>query len=183
VRYIGGLRHNTAMRTDERVRLASEMVQGSLAMKMLSWESPVYDRLTSIRRQENKYQFKTAHIRACNTALQFIVTPLVSFATFATFRARGGTLTVPSVFYALSLLSLPRLYMVNFFVLGEQSSAMLAGLWQCCAQALAHVALQGAASHQQHLANAIWTAHTHDMHIRADCWVYGSASLRQRLPC
>jgi hypothetical protein len=118
VRYIGGLRHNTAMRTDERVRLASEMVQGSLAMKMLSWESPVYERLTAIRRQENRYQFKTAHIRACNTALQFIVTPLVSFATFATFRARGGTLTVPSVFYALSLLSLPRLYMVNFFVLG-----------------------------------------------------------------
>jgi hypothetical protein len=35
VRFIGGLRHATALRTDERVRLASEMVGGALACKML----------------------------------------------------------------------------------------------------------------------------------------------------
>jgi ABC-type multidrug transport system fused ATPase/permease subunit len=108
------------VRTDERVRLASEMVNGSLGMKFLSWEAPVYERLTAIRQQENLPQFKTARIRACNTALQFLVTPLVSFATFGTFRARGGVLSVPSVFFCLSLLSLPRLYMVNFFVLAVQ---------------------------------------------------------------
>lgn len=34
-------------------------------------------------------------------------------------RARSGVLDVPSVFYALSLLQLPKLYMVNFFVLGR----------------------------------------------------------------
>eukprot|EP00198_Chlamydomonas_reinhardtii_P013538 XP_001702875.1 predicted protein [Chlamydomonas reinhardtii] len=38
VRYIGGLRRNTARCTDERVRLAGEVVEGALAMKMLSWE-------------------------------------------------------------------------------------------------------------------------------------------------
>ena len=34
-------------------------------------------------------------------------------------RARSGTLNVASVFYALSLLHLPKLYMINFFVLGK----------------------------------------------------------------
>ncbi|PNH03030.1 Protein kintoun [Tetrabaena socialis] len=38
VRYIGGLRRNTARCTDERVRLAGEVVEGALAMKMMSWE-------------------------------------------------------------------------------------------------------------------------------------------------
>lgn len=38
VRPVGKIRQNTAARTDERVRLASEAIQGSLAMKMLSWE-------------------------------------------------------------------------------------------------------------------------------------------------
>lgn len=38
MRPVGKIRQNTAARTDERVRLASEAIQGSLAMKMLSWE-------------------------------------------------------------------------------------------------------------------------------------------------
>jgi hypothetical protein len=35
VKYIGGLRHNTAQQTDERVRLTSEAIHGILAAKML----------------------------------------------------------------------------------------------------------------------------------------------------
>jgi hypothetical protein len=49
--------------------------------------------------------------RAVNQALQFAITPVVAFATFATYRAVSGTLNVASVFYALSLLQLPKLYM------------------------------------------------------------------------
>ncbi len=50
-------------------------------------------------------------IRATNNAISCCVTPVVAFATFATFRACNGTLDIPSVFYALSLLTLPRLTM------------------------------------------------------------------------
>ena len=35
VRPVGNIRKNNAEKTDERVRLASEVIQGSLAMKML----------------------------------------------------------------------------------------------------------------------------------------------------
>ncbi|GFR41484.1 hypothetical protein Agub_g2175, partial [Astrephomene gubernaculifera] len=120
VRYIGGLRRNTARCTDERVRLAGEVVEGALAMKMLGWEDPFAAALRDIRGRETHYSRRTQRIRGVNFALQFAITPIVSFVTFAVYRARSGTLHVASVFYALSLLSLPKLYMVNFFVLAVQ---------------------------------------------------------------
>ncbi len=38
VRPVSTIRRKTAARTDERVRLAGEVINGALAMKMLSWE-------------------------------------------------------------------------------------------------------------------------------------------------
>ncbi|KAG2425890.1 hypothetical protein HYH02_014893 [Chlamydomonas schloesseri] len=121
VRYIGGLRRNTARCTDERVRLAGEVVEGALAMKMLSWEDPFTSALRSIRGRETAYSRRMQRIRAVNFGMQFCITPIVSFVTFAVYRARNGTLNTASVFYALSLLHLPKLYMVNFFVLAVQT--------------------------------------------------------------
>lgn len=59
-----------------------------------------------------------ARIRAVNMALQFVIACVVTFTTFAVFRARSGVLSVASVFYALSLLQLPRRTMSSF-VSGE----------------------------------------------------------------
>ena len=111
VRPVGNIRRNNAQRTDERVRLASEAVQGALAMKMLSWQAPIAEALRAIRRAEAGHVRQMARIRAFNNALNWCVTPVVAFATFAVFRACNGTLNIPSVFYALSLLALPKLYM------------------------------------------------------------------------
>jgi hypothetical protein len=61
---------------------------------------------------------RMALIKALNNALYFSATPVVSFVTFATARALGRTLSVPTVFFCLSLLRLPQLYMVTFFILG-----------------------------------------------------------------
>ncbi|GLC33196.1 hypothetical protein PLESTB_000360400 [Pleodorina starrii] len=121
VRYIGGLRRNTARCTDERVRLAGEVVEGALAMKMLSWEDPFADALRAIRARETYFSRRMQRIRGVNFAMQFCITPIVAFVTFAVYRARNGSLKVASVFYSLSLLHLPKLYMVNFFVLAVQT--------------------------------------------------------------
>lgn len=121
VRPVGSIRQNTASKTDERVRLASEAIQGSLAMKMLSWEKPIADTLCSIRDAEASFIVQMARIKAVNNALYFCITPVVAFCTFAVYRALNGTLNVPSVFYALSLLALPKLYMVLFFIQAVQS--------------------------------------------------------------
>jgi hypothetical protein len=48
------------------------------------------------------------------------MTPVVSFVTFSVYRAMHGELNLPSVFYALSLLHLPKLYLVYFAVIGFQ---------------------------------------------------------------
>lgn len=48
------------------------------------------------------------------------MTPVVSFVTFSVYRALHGELNLPSVFYALSLLHLPKLYLVYFAVIGFQ---------------------------------------------------------------
>ncbi|KAL6765994.1 hypothetical protein V8C86DRAFT_2453065 [Haematococcus lacustris] len=125
VRPVASIRRRTAQFTDERVRLASEVIQGSLAMKMLSWEQPLASTLARIRAQEAACIRQMARIRAVNMAMQFAITPIVSFATFAVYRALHGQLNVASVFYSLALLHLPKLFMVQFFVLGVQSMTEL----------------------------------------------------------
>lgn len=125
VQFVGGLRRETAARADERVRLTGEVISGALAMKMLGWEDPFTAAICDIRKQEVRHSGRMAQIRALNLALQFAMTPVVAFVTFATYRALNGELNVPSVFYALSLLNLPKLTMVYFFVLGVQFLAEL----------------------------------------------------------
>ncbi len=49
VRTIGSLRRQTALKTDARVKFASEFIQGALAMKMLSWEKPFFEAIRTIR--------------------------------------------------------------------------------------------------------------------------------------
>lgn len=108
VRTVAGLRRNTARKTDERVRLTGEVIQGALAMKMLGWEDPFTAAICKIRSQEVKYAGRMAQIKGLNLALQFAMTPVATFTTFAVYYALGGTLSLPSVFYVLSLLHLPK---------------------------------------------------------------------------
>jgi ABC-type multidrug transport system fused ATPase/permease subunit len=115
-RSIGSLRASTAEQTDQRVRLTGEAISGILACKMLAWEPFLLDRIRAIRRAETSYIAKTNAIRAANMALSYAITPLCSLITFATARGTGAELTVANVFYALALLSLPKLSMCDFFV-------------------------------------------------------------------
>lgn len=89
-------------------------LQGALACKMLGWEDPLAGALRKLRGAEASQVARMARIRACNMALQFIISCLVTFATFAVYRARGGELAVASVFFSLSLLQLPRRTMSSF---------------------------------------------------------------------
>lgn len=56
------------------------------------------------------------------------MTPVVAFVTFGVYRALHGELNLPSVFYALSLLHLPKLYLVYFAVIGKFHKADTKGL-------------------------------------------------------
>jgi ABC-type multidrug transport system fused ATPase/permease subunit len=124
-RPVAKIRLATAKKTDERVRVTSEVINGALAVKMLAWESPVADKINAIRDQEAKHLKRMSNIRGANNALTFCCVPATAFVTFASAAAFNGSINIPSVFYCLSLLALPRLYMVQFFVMAISSLSEL----------------------------------------------------------
>jgi ATP-binding cassette subfamily C (CFTR/MRP) protein 4 len=135
VRTVAGLRRNTARKTDERVRLTGEVIQGALAMKMLGWEDPFTAAICKIRSQEVRYAGRMAQIRGLNLALQFAMTPVATFTTFAVYYALGGTLSLPSVFYVLSLLHLPKVRAKGAGMHGAR--AVHGHTWSVCSPGLA----------------------------------------------
>ncbi|CAG9463350.1 unnamed protein product [Pedinophyceae sp. YPF-701] len=116
VRLLGRLRSRAAAVTDERVRLAGEAIAGALAVKFAAWEAPLARQLAGLRSKEHSVLRKRALIVATNFSVQFMIVPLVAFLTFTTARMVGKELSVPSVFYTMALLNLPRLWMAIFFV-------------------------------------------------------------------
>jgi hypothetical protein len=58
------------------------------------WEEPMSDQLRRIRSLEAGQIARRQRINAMNFALNFAITPICGFATFAVARAMGRTLTV-----------------------------------------------------------------------------------------
>lgn len=108
-RRITRLRAAAAAATDARVRLTSEALNGVLAAKMLVWEAPLLRALGALRAAEAAPLRRMARIRAANQALSWAVAPLSALGVFGVARAVGDELSVPTVFYAIALLSIPKL--------------------------------------------------------------------------
>lgn len=125
-RNIGKHRQRTAALTDMRVKETSEVCTGILPVKMHCFETAFKDRLGRLRAAEESSLRTVTTLRASNAAL-FFAAPLVSsFALFATYVQLGmheGVLTQARVFYAIALLQLPRLWMVNFFLRASEISS------------------------------------------------------------
>ena len=62
------------------------ITQGALAVKMLSWERLFCRQLGAMRAAEASHVAAMSRVRVLNTAILFVVGPLVSFVTFATYR-------------------------------------------------------------------------------------------------
>ncbi len=71
--------------------------------------------ILNIHLQEVYFAGRMAQIRGLNLALQYCMAPVTAFVTVAGYKSMGGVRNVSSVFYALSLLNLPRLYMVGLW--------------------------------------------------------------------
>ncbi|KAG2430853.1 hypothetical protein HXX76_009827 [Chlamydomonas incerta] len=123
--YISELRGARARCTDERVRLMAEVVDGHLAVKMCGLEDSFQVRIKKLRKAEERQVRRASRIRAFNLALYTSISSIIAFVTFSVHRARGGSLNVASVFYALSLLQLPAAYLVYDFVTAAQYATEL----------------------------------------------------------
>jgi hypothetical protein len=98
--------------------MTSEVVAGAMALKMLCWEGPFLRAITGSRAQEEREMMRIARIRALNFALVFAAGPIMALAMFSVAAYHYQELSVPSLYYALALLNLPRVSMTNWFVMG-----------------------------------------------------------------
>lgn len=121
-RQLGALRGRAVEQADARMRLAGESVNGALAMKLLCWEQPLCAALSRLRAGEARALSHIGRIRASSMALEAVNTTIVTFVTFTVYTAMGGQLHVPRVFYVLSLLHLPKLFVCSFFVNAVQTA-------------------------------------------------------------
>ncbi|XP_041973563.1 ATP-binding cassette subfamily C member 4-like [Aricia agestis] len=105
------LRGKIAKRTDERVKVMSELVNGVQVIKMYAWEKPFEKLVEKLRQYEIKFISQTAMIKGFCTSLIVFSERLVLFAAIVTFTATGGqicseiTFSLAQYYYLLQMAS------------------------------------------------------------------------------
>lgn len=115
---IGYLRHKSSLSSDKRIHFMSQIISGSMVVKMLSWETPFFYRIKSLRKQEEHYVLRRAVVMGANEALSTFMGPLAAFITVLVVWSQGKTLKMSGVFYAIVLLGIPRWSMTVLFARG-----------------------------------------------------------------
>jgi ABC-type multidrug transport system fused ATPase/permease subunit len=95
-------------KSDARVKLVNEVLQGVRVVKYYNWEDSFEKRLADARAEEVKLIKKLARINAFNSALMMTVPMLMLIAMLITIFATGGDFSPTTVFVAVSLLVLLR---------------------------------------------------------------------------
>eukprot|EP00210_Caulerpa_lentillifera_P008106 g7740.t1 len=124
-KYIAKYRVKTARVTDKRISFISEFISGILAVKMLGWEDPLLKEVKNIRNKEHNLLKKMNYIVANTFALSGYIQTIMVCATFIVYRFTGDEFHIPDIFFAISLFSLPRVWMAIFFPLGAQNTSEL----------------------------------------------------------
>ncbi|XP_052133191.1 ATP-binding cassette sub-family C member 4-like [Frankliniella occidentalis] len=94
--YTGGLsskfRHRIALRTDKRVRLMDEIVNGVQVIKMYAWEKPFNKLISEARRDEIKELLKVYMVRGVFMTFMMFTTRVALFSTLVTYALSGDPL-------------------------------------------------------------------------------------------
>lgn len=86
-RQIGRYRTRVSKITDRRINFMSELISGSLAVKMLGWEDPLLEEVNGIRSQEHKLLKKMNYIRANALAMSGYIQTIMACVTFVVVRS------------------------------------------------------------------------------------------------
>ncbi|CAG0895339.1 unnamed protein product [Cyprideis torosa] len=108
-------RLKTAGKTDERVRLMSEILDGMRIIKMYAWEKPFAEKVDFARRAEVKVIQAVSFLRGFNMAMFFMVSRVVLLVTFVTFVLIGEKITAEKVFLTVATFNTVRLMMTYCF--------------------------------------------------------------------
>ena len=95
-------------KTDSRVKLTSEVLQGIKAIKFYAWEDPYVARVTAVREEELRQIIRIGFLGLINMVI-FLAGPIiVAAAAFVTYVGIGNQLTAGVAFPALALFNLLR---------------------------------------------------------------------------
>nr|CAD7434431.1 unnamed protein product [Timema monikensis] len=97
-KFTSKLRMKIATRTDERVRLMSEIISGIQVIKMYAWEKPFEKMVALARRTEINVIRKASYLRGLNLSFMVFAERTTLFVTLASFVLMGNHITAEKVF-------------------------------------------------------------------------------------
>ena len=97
------LNRKMALRTDERVKLSNEGMQGILAVKMAAWEKKLTDAINEERGHELRYLKKTVYLSAFSSSYMMAMPAFVAVASLSVYATvESEPVTAAILFAALS---------------------------------------------------------------------------------
>jgi ATP-binding cassette subfamily C (CFTR/MRP) protein 4 len=117
------LRAKSAILTDERLRLMSEIIPAMRVIKMYVWEIPFSKLVELTRIREISTIRKSMILRSINLAIFFVSSKLITFLCLILFIISGGELNAENVFVSISLINQLRDVMTLFFPYGVSLGA------------------------------------------------------------
>ncbi|CAO1406085.1 unnamed protein product [Diamesa tonsa] len=121
-------RMQTALKTDERVRLMDEIISGIQVIKLYAWEKPFSKLISMARNAELKVVKKSSYIRAIYMTFVLFTTRSALFCTMMTIILLGDKLTASKIFVISSYFAILSNTMSQMFVRGiaEIAEALVA---------------------------------------------------------
>lgn len=94
-------RKETALKTDERVRLIDEVIAGVQVIKMYVWEIPFGNLIKRVRNLELKIIMKSSHIRGLYMTFNIFTIRVSLYCTLLTMALSGQQITATKVKYLI----------------------------------------------------------------------------------
>lgn len=121
-------RLQTAIKTDERVRLMDEIISGVQVIKMYAWEKPFCAMVELARKLELRVVTKSSYIRGIYMTFNLFTTRMALYCTLVTMLMFGNEITADKVFVVSSYFNILAQTMTGMFVRGfaELAECMVA---------------------------------------------------------
>ncbi|XP_017121302.1 probable multidrug resistance-associated protein lethal(2)03659 [Drosophila elegans] len=119
------LRLETALRTDQRVRMMNEIITGIQVIKMYTWEKPFGRLIEKLRRSEMNSIRKVNYIRGTLLSFEITLGRIAIFVSLLGFVLMGGELTAERAFSVTAFYNVLRRTVSKFFPSGMSQFAEL----------------------------------------------------------
>ncbi|XP_048505790.1 probable multidrug resistance-associated protein lethal(2)03659 [Athalia rosae] len=109
------LRFRIALRTDTRIRLMDEIINGIQVIKMFTWEKPISLLVDTARRKEIREIRKNIFIQGITGSFDMYLPRLCIFLTILAYVLLGNSITAEQVFMTTSFYNILRTNMTKAF--------------------------------------------------------------------